>query len=141
MITYLYKQILFLAYFTLILEMLYNLYNLCTNFTYKYSCFALNYIQIIDIFGISYIRSRACRSMLYFGVTCRSMLYFKKYSQTSCQFMLASANMNKYIVFTWKYGFYYILLRLPLLSWPNPSVNNVFGFLVRILCIRYVQFC
>ena len=41
-------------------------------------------------------------------LTCRSMLYLKKYSQTSCQFMLASANMNKYIVFTWKYGFYYI---------------------------------
>ena len=33
-------------------------------------------------------------------LTCRSMQYLKKYSQTSCKFMLASANMNKYIVFT-----------------------------------------
>ena len=48
--------------------------------------------------GISYIRSCASRSMLYFGVTSRSMLYLEKYSQTSCQFMLASANMYKYIV-------------------------------------------
>ena len=47
--------------------------------------------------------------------TSRSRLYLKKYSQASCQFMLALANMNKYIVFT----FYYILLRLPLLSWTQ----------------------
>ena len=55
-------------------------------------------------------------------LTCRSMLYLKKYSQTSCQFMLASANMNKYIVFTWKYGFYYIASSVH--STADPSVNN-----------------